>query len=62
MKITNINGSLIEVTDLDKAIKQADNFRKMRHEDKRYASLNVQLNRYWQHIYDELLKLKQQQP
>lgn len=34
MKITDLNGKIIHITDLDKALAQADNFRKYKHIDK----------------------------
>lgn len=61
MYIKDLNGCLIQVTDLDAAIAQADEYRHARHEDKRFRKLDDRLNQYWQHIYEELQILKQQQ-
>lgn len=60
MKSTNANGKLITVTDLDKAIEQADLFRGFKHEDESFEKFDKQQNKYWSDIYHKLVTLKKQ--
>ena len=58
MKVIDVNGNEITITDSDKAIEQADSFRGFKHEDKSFEKLDEQQNLYWNDIYQKLLKLK----
>lgn len=58
MKITDIDGNILQVTDLDKAIQQAEVFKDFRHTDELYERLDETLRKYWSDIYEKLLKLK----
>ena len=58
MKIIDLNGKEIEVTDLKLAILQADDYRHYRHIDKAFAEFDRQQSKYWEDIYFELLILK----
>ena len=57
MKITDLDGTEIEVTDLNLAIAQADDFRKLRHIDFAFAKADLRLKAYWQDVYEKLLLL-----
>lgn len=61
MKITDNKGCEIIVTDLNAAVKQADDFRQMKHKNEGYEILDSSLNEYWQDIYEKLMALKEQQ-
>ena len=61
MIITDLNGVPIEVTDLDKALAQADSFRRYKHTDNTHKALDKRLKVYWQDLYIKLKQLKQAQ-
>lgn len=46
MKIKDLHGKSIEVTELDKAIKQAENFKSYTHEDENFAEFDKIQNLY----------------
>ncbi|MGH1517037.1 hypothetical protein [Chryseobacterium sp. JK1] len=58
MKIKDLHGKSIEVTDLDKAIWQAENFKEYAHEDQSFLSYDKKQKAYWTDIYNKLLQLK----
>jgi hypothetical protein len=62
MKIIDLNGKLIEVENLDLAFQQADVYRHYRHTDNAFAQMDIELQAYWEDIYQKLLKLKTEQP
>ena len=62
MKIIDLNGKGIEVTDLKLAILQADDYRHYRHSDKAFAEFDRQQRKYWEDIYLKLLILENWQP
>lgn len=57
MFITDLNGLQITVTDLPAAIKQADNFRHFKHEDREMQKMDADLNAYWQDVFNKLQKI-----
>ena len=61
MIITDLNGVPIEVTDLDKALVQADSFRGYKHTDNTHKTLDKRLKAYWQDLYIKLKQLKEAQ-
>ena len=61
MIITDLNGAPIEVTDLDKALAQADSFRDYKHTDNTHKALDKRLKTYWQDLYIKLKQLKEAQ-
>lgn len=61
LKITDIDGKEIEITDLDLALMQADDFRHYRHTDPSRAAAGERLRAYWEDLYQKLLKLKTEQ-
>lgn len=56
MKITDLNGFEIIVTDLEKAIEQADNFKDLQHDPP--VPYDKERQKYWNDIYEKLLDLK----
>lgn len=58
MKITDLEGNTMEVTDLEKAIRQAELFKDLQYTDNQFKKLDETLQRYWTDIYEKLLKLK----
>lgn len=60
MKITDINGLEIEVTDLDGAIQQAGQFRELRHTDRRLAAFDREREAYWTDLHEKLIILRDQ--
>ena len=59
MIITNLNSVPIEVTDLNKALVQADSFRGYKHTDNTHKALDKRLKVYWQDLYIKLKQLKE---
>lgn len=57
MKITDINGQAIEVTDLDAAIEQAAYYKDCRHQPPEPVADSRQ-QAYWADIYEKLIRLK----
>lgn len=58
MKIKDLNGFEIEVTDLEEAIKTVERCRTYRHLDKSYQGLDETLTAYWTDMYDKLVQLR----
>jgi hypothetical protein len=56
MKIIDLDCKEIEVTDLDLAIMQADDYRHYR--VKEPSEMHLHLYAYWEDLYQKLLKLK----
>ncbi|UZT98936.1 hypothetical protein ODZ84_05025 [Chryseobacterium fluminis] len=61
MNIKDLHGNNIEVTDLEKAIQQAENLKDHEHEDKSFAEFDARQKAYWTDVYNKLLLLKQNQ-
>jgi len=59
MIITDLNGVPIEVTDLDKALAQADSFRRYKHTDNTHKALDKRLKAYCNPQIIELKESKQ---
>ena len=58
MKITDLNGFPIEVTDLDEAIKVTTEFKEYAHEDKNYSDFDRRQKAYWRDMHQKLMELK----
>lgn len=56
MKITDLRGLSIEVTNLDKAIEQTENFKDLHHVPP--VESDKERQAYWRDIYQKLLQLK----
>lgn len=59
MKVKDIHGQFLEITDLDKAIRQTEIFKDYKH-DKGFENFNNQQKAYWTDLHKKLLILKQQ--
>jgi hypothetical protein len=60
MKVTDLNGCQIEVTDLDEAIRITADYKEYRHEDKSYSELDKRQKAYWSDMYEKLITIKKQ--
>jgi hypothetical protein len=58
MKITDLNGCKIEVTNIDKAIKQAAEYKGYKHSNKSFSDFDKRKNAYWSDIYEKLTAIK----
>jgi hypothetical protein len=58
MEIIDLEGKTIQITDLDLAILQADDYRHYRHTDPAFAKIDKELQAYWQDFYEKLVRLK----
>ena len=58
MKIIDLHGKKITITDLELAIMQADDYRYYRHSDPSFKQLDEGLQTYWEDVYQKLLELK----
>lgn len=58
MKIIDLAGKEIAVTDLSLAILQADDYRHYRHISPDYMEFDEKQRRYWEDVYQKLLRLK----
>ncbi len=58
MKILDLNGYLIEITDLTAALKQAEEFTSYRHVNRQFSQLDSKLNAYWKDMLNKLLALQ----
>lgn len=61
MTIRDLHGNNIEVTNLEKAIEQAENLKDYEHEDTSFADFDARQKAYWTDMYNKLLKLKKDQ-
>ena len=58
MKITDLNGCLIEVTDLDEAIQISSDYKQYRHEDKSFSDFDKRQKAYWTDLHEKLTAIK----
>ena len=58
MKITDLNGCEIEVTDLKEAIKIAKRNTGYSHEDKSFSEFDKRQKAYWTDIHEKLAAIK----
>ena len=59
MKLTDFNGCLIEVTDLDEAIKVTTEYKEYGHEDKNFSDFDRRQKAYWTDMNEKLMELKE---
>lgn len=59
MKVTDLNGYSIEVTDLNEAIRITKRYTKYRHEDKSHTDFDKRQNAYWTDMHDKLTAIKE---
>ena len=60
MKITDQNGKVIAVDNLQLALLQADDYRHYRHTDPGFADFDDKQQAYWDDVYQKLLALSEQ--
>lgn len=60
MKVTDLNGCPIEVTDLDEAIRITADYKEYRHKGKSFSEFDKRQNAYWTDMYEKLTTLKKQ--
>ncbi|GAA0886467.1 hypothetical protein GCM10009120_50660 [Sphingobacterium siyangense subsp. cladoniae] len=58
MKVTDLNGCEIEVTDLKEAIKIAKRNTGYSHEDKSFSEFDKRQKAYWTDIHEKLTTIK----
>ena len=58
MKIKDLNGCTIEITNLNEAIQITRRYKRYEHENKGFSKLDKKLNQYWTDLYVKLLKIK----
>ena len=61
MKITDLNGCEIKVTNLDEAIRITSEYKEYEHINDGFSDLDKMLNSYWTDMHDKLIKLKSKQ-
>ena len=61
MKVTDLNGCEIKVTNLDEAIRITAEYKEYEHINDGFSELDKRLNRYWTDMYEKLSKLKSKQ-
>ena len=61
MKITDLNGCQIKVTNLDEAIRITAEYKAYEHINDGFSDLDKRLNNYWTDMYKKLIKLKSKQ-
>ncbi len=60
MKVTDLNGFQIEVTDLDEAIRITADYKEYHHKDKRFSEFDKRQKAYWRDMYEKLTAIKEQ--
>ncbi|MES2060466.1 MAG: hypothetical protein V4456_01000 [Bacteroidota bacterium] len=58
MTITDQNGKIITIKNLELAILQADDYRHYRHVDPSFKSLDEGFQAYWEDVYQKLMELR----
>ena len=58
MKIIDLNGFQIEVTDLDEAIRITADHKEYHHEDKSFSEFDKRKKVYWADMYEKLKAIK----
>ena len=61
MKVTDLNGCEINVTNLDEAIRITAEYKQYEHINDGFSELDKRLNNYWTDMYKKLIKLKSKQ-
>ena len=59
MYITDLNGCLIEVTDLEKAIQITAEYKEYSHKDKSFSEFDKRQKAYWTNMYEKLKAIKE---
>lgn len=59
MKVTDLNGCPIEVTNLNEAIRITKRYKKYRYENESYSDYDKKQNVYWTDMYEKLTTIKE---
>ena len=59
MNVTDLNGCLIEVTDLDEAIKVTKEYKEYQHQDQNDSDFDRRQKAYWTDMNEKLMELKE---
>lgn len=59
MRIKDLNGNSIEVTDINEAIQISEQFTKYKHKDKSFSDFDKRQNAYWLDMYEKLTATKE---
>lgn len=59
MKVTDLNGCPIVITDLDQAIQIAQDYKEYKHEDKSFSEFDQRQKVYWQDMHEKLKAIKE---
>ncbi|WP_269225260.1 hypothetical protein [Flavobacterium eburneipallidum] len=60
MKVNDMNGCPIEITNLKEAIKIVRRYKEYRHEEKIFSEFDKRQNAYWTDMYEKLTAIKEQ--
>ncbi|MFV8360908.1 hypothetical protein [Flavobacterium sp. LS1P3] len=60
MKVIDLNGCPIEVTNLNEAIRITKRYKKYRNENKSYSDYDKKQNAYWTDMYEKLTTIKEE--
>lgn len=60
MKVTDLNGCPIEVTDLDEAIRITAEYKEYEHISERFSEFDKRQKAYWADLYGKLTAIKEQ--
>ena len=60
MKIKDLNGCSIEITNLDEAISITEQYKEYQHEDKKFSDFDKTKKVYWTDMFNKLQELKKQ--
>ena len=61
MKVTDLNGCQIKVTNLDEAIRITAEYKEYEHINDGFSDLDKRVNSYWTDMHEKLIKLKSKQ-
>lgn len=61
MTVTDLNGFVVKVTNLDEAILQAEAFKEFCQEDETFSDFDKKQRAYWTDLSEKLKTLKQEQ-
>ncbi|WP_026713766.1 hypothetical protein [Flavobacterium daejeonense] len=60
MKVTDLNGCLIEVSNLDEAIEITKQYTEYQHEDKSFSDFDKIQKAYWKDMHEKLTAIKRE--
>lgn len=60
MRVIDLNGYPIEVTDLDEAIRITAEYKEYKHENRSFSEFDKRQRAYWTDMYEKLTAIKEQ--